>query len=247
MGITSGTGLVELGSIYDTDKQRRHKYLHSYDKYMKPYTDRPIKMFEIGILGGQSLLMWREYLHNQSEVYGIDITYERVMGGPNTLIEAGCIIDIVDQRNKHAVTDFCKQHGPFDIIIDDGDHQPLSQQMCFGALFQYVRPNGLYIVEDLHTSYNPERLRLDRTQISTIEVLKNLREIKNGYNTPIVSDFIEDHEIEYIKQNATFCDINRFDETQQAVIDVSTEEINRRLLANQQILPSELAFIGKTA
>merc|ERR1712176_800060 len=38
---------------------------------------------------------------------------------------------------------------PFDIIIDDGDHNPDSQQETLASLWQMVRPGGIYVVEDV--------------------------------------------------------------------------------------------------
>jgi len=229
--------LIEIGLKYETDKQNRHKYLFSYEKYMNPYREYPIKIFEIGIASGGSLLIWNEYLHNDSTIYGIDIVNPIQK---DDLINNGCIIEIVNQRSRADVTAFVEKHGTFDIIIDDGDHQPLSQQMCLGMLFKYVNPGGLYIIEDLHTSYNSVRLNMDHTEHSTIEVLKNLRD-----KEIIISDFMFDVEISYVVENTECCEINRYDTELQQTIDVTTLEINTRLSSNKQVIPSEIAFIRK--
>lgn len=42
---------------------------------------------------------------------------------------------------------------PYDIIIDDGSHMVRHVIASFEALFPYLRRGGLYIIEDLHTSY----------------------------------------------------------------------------------------------
>jgi hypothetical protein len=43
----------------------------------------------------------------------------------------------------------------FDIIIDDGGHTMNQQRISFMTLLSLVRSGGLYVIEDLETSYNP--------------------------------------------------------------------------------------------
>ena len=42
---------------------------------------------------------------------------------------------------------------PIDILIDDGGHTMKQQITTFNVLFDHVKMNGLYVCEDLHTSY----------------------------------------------------------------------------------------------
>jgi len=42
------------------------------------------------------------------------------------------------------------------IIIDDGSHVSEHVITSFHTLFPYLANNGIYVVEDLHTSYLPE-------------------------------------------------------------------------------------------
>lgn len=53
----------------------RH-YLGLYDRYLLAYRDKPIRLLEIGIAGGGSFPMWREYLGTQATLFGIDIVPE---------------------------------------------------------------------------------------------------------------------------------------------------------------------------
>ena len=47
--------------------------------------------------------------------------------------------------------------GPFDVIIDDGSHRSEHIRATFAILFPLLTPNGVYVVEDVQTSYWPER------------------------------------------------------------------------------------------
>lgn len=45
-------------------------------------------------------------------------------------------------------------HEPFDIIVDDGSHVPWHQLFTFEIMFEtWLKPGGLYIIEDIETSY----------------------------------------------------------------------------------------------
>jgi hypothetical protein len=44
-------------------------------------------------------------------------------------------------------------NGPFSIIIDDGSHVPSHQWKTFTYLWKSLAPGGLYIIEDVETSY----------------------------------------------------------------------------------------------
>ena len=43
--------------------------------------------------------------------------------------------------------------GGVDIVLDDGSHVASHQRISFDVLFKLLSEGGLYMVEDLHTSY----------------------------------------------------------------------------------------------
>lgn len=45
---------------YDTDKID-NRYLERYDPILKPWVNKKVKLLEIGIDKGGSLLLWRDY------------------------------------------------------------------------------------------------------------------------------------------------------------------------------------------
>lgn len=40
-----------------------------------------------------------------------------------------------------------------DVVIDDGSHHPYHQLRTFLFLFPYLPPGGIYVIEDVETSY----------------------------------------------------------------------------------------------
>ena len=66
------------------------------------------------------------------------------------------------------------KQGYFDVIIDDGGHSMKQQITSLTHLFEKVRSGGIYIIEDLETSYSsfPDCGYLVNT--TTIELIKRL-------------------------------------------------------------------------
>jgi hypothetical protein len=48
-------------SKYDTDKAKHTHYLRRYEEYFQPLLDQEIRLLELGIYHGGSLLLWRDY------------------------------------------------------------------------------------------------------------------------------------------------------------------------------------------
>jgi len=63
---------------------------------------------------------------------------------------AGLDLDFM-QKNLGEPVDW--ERGGWDIIIDDGSHVPRHQLITFTSLFPCVRPGGVYVIEDIESSY----------------------------------------------------------------------------------------------
>lgn len=137
----------DVGSTL-TDKFDSHDYAAAYSHYFRNIRDCPIKLLEIGVLFGGSLLMWENYFKN-AEIHGVDVTLDYVK---YDLKRAIChIADQSKPEDLLRVVNDCG--GSFDIIVDDGGHLMDQQIISFVTLFPYLNSGGIYIVEDLHTSY----------------------------------------------------------------------------------------------
>jgi len=143
----------DLQKYFLHGKHRRiSKWMHYfpvYETFFRSYRDRPIKLLEYGIGHGGSLQMWKWYFHRKSQIVGVDIK-ERC----KQLEEDRIHIRIGDQGLKETHDKIHEEFGPFDIIIDDGGHHMHEQIVTFECMFPRLKDGGLYIVEDLHTSYS---------------------------------------------------------------------------------------------
>lgn len=70
----------------------------------------------------------------------------------------------------------------FDIIIDDGSHVCADVINTFYALFSLLRPSGVYLVEDLHTSYCKRYGGSYLSKQSSMEFFKQLADLVNFYH-----------------------------------------------------------------
>ncbi|HKN55231.1 MAG TPA: class I SAM-dependent methyltransferase, partial [Amycolatopsis sp.] len=82
-------------------------------------------------------------------VFGLDYFDKSKVSGPRLTVLRG------DQNDPAQLEALAKEHGPFDIVIDDGSHINEHVLTSFHALFPHVRTGGFYVIEDLWTSYLP--------------------------------------------------------------------------------------------
>jgi len=142
-----------------------------YDKLFAPFQDKPITLLEIGVNRGRSLSVW-EFYFSQASIYGIDIKKRKEM---LDRIHRS-IVKMINQSDKKRLIKFAEEHGPFDIIIDDGSHMMSHQIASFEALWPHVTSGGLYVIEDTETSYVEKYIDSNPT---CVEYFKNLVDILN--------------------------------------------------------------------
>lgn len=123
-------------------------YFPIYHRHLEPFRRRPVRVLEIGVYraGGLDLLQW--YLGPQARIVGIDIdeAAQRAAADHHTVI-------LGDQEDPEFLRRVVADHGPFDVIIDDGGHTMRQQIVSVETLFGDLADGGVYVVEDTHTSY----------------------------------------------------------------------------------------------
>lgn len=150
--------LDEIGLRYGTDKaSNNHNFLDFYEQNLP---EKPKRVLEMGSYEGASLKMWRDF-YPDAQIVGVDIRE------PNDI--EGVLEYRINSRDVYAL----KKLGKFDIIIDDGSHMQLDQQVFLQfALANMLTEDGVFVMEDLHCSYWD--IMKDGSQQTTEEVLKEL-------------------------------------------------------------------------
>lgn len=148
-GIGGGMTLDEIAIKYNCDKSSlHHDYCRIYEMYLEKYRNEPISFLELGYggyddpnNGGESARMWREYFR-MAEITVVDLYWKDNV--PNGV---GFIHTSQDESTLSLLP---KQN----IILDDASHINYLTIASFRLLWDRLISGGLYIIEDLHSSYD---------------------------------------------------------------------------------------------
>ncbi len=174
--------MSELEQYFEANQQRlMHKYPHYFDiyeRYFSSYRNKKITIVEIGVSHGGSLQMWKWYFGNQATIWGIDIDPRCKM-----MEEENVHVLIGSQEDPDFLKQVYEKTGPIDILIDDGGHTQKQQKLSFDILFDCIRPTGVYLCEDTHTSYQNVYGGGHKRKGSFTEYAKNLIDQVNAYHS----------------------------------------------------------------
>ena len=144
-----------------------HSYTPAYHTLLKDIRLRPFIFLEIGIGNvelmngivnnykpGASLRMWRDYMP-AAQIFGCDIITsvlfeeDRIKTFYADQSDQGSLYNLYRQIYKESADSY------IDIIIDDGGHTMNQQVVTYEEMFPFLNDNGVYLCEDVHTSYWP--------------------------------------------------------------------------------------------
>jgi len=124
--------------------------MEEYDQVLEPWIQKDIRLLELGINRGGSLLLWRDYFQ-KAAIVGIDLKLpEGFKPGERIHLFQG------SQTDFSFLSDVAEKTAPdgFDIIIDDASHIGEFTKKSFWHLFDnHLKPGGLYIIEDWGAGY----------------------------------------------------------------------------------------------
>ena len=147
--------LITLAAHHGTDKLE-HGYIDAYARWFAGRRHEPLNLLEIGVGGydvpedgGNSLRMWRDYFP-RAVIHAIDIADKRQHAEGRVKIFQG------SQADPAFLVDVARRIGKLDIVIDDGSHVSDHVIASFTTLFPLLAEGGIYVIEDLHTSYWPQ-------------------------------------------------------------------------------------------
>jgi len=173
--------MQSLREIYESHEGRLlnkwEHYIDIYDQYFHKYRNKEIVFVEIGIAHGGSLQMWRTYFGEKATIIGIDVNPEcKKFEEGNTKIYIG------SQEDENFLQQLKLEIPQADILLDDGGHTMKQQITTFNVLFNHIKEDGIYVCEDLHTSYWFEYGGGYKKSKSFIEFSKNFIDNINGWH-----------------------------------------------------------------
>jgi len=150
-----GGRLAKLVTDLGSDKWGSHWYAQHYQHHFDPFRRKRVTLLEIGIGGdenplggGGSLRAWKQFFPHGS-IVGIDIHDKKAHDARRIRTYRG------DQADADFLRRVVAEIGVPDIIIDDGSHINDHVIASFEVLFPLLRDGGIYVVEDMQTSYWP--------------------------------------------------------------------------------------------
>lgn len=141
-----------------------HSYSPAYYELFKEKRGEITSLLEIGVgskavmkgivgdsyVPGASLRSWMEFFP-QAKIFGIDIDRsilfqeERISCFYGDQSSKESLLNAINDI-KNLMTD---ENYLFDIIIDDGSHVKEHMMLTYNTLYDFLRPGGLYIIEDI--------------------------------------------------------------------------------------------------
>lgn len=145
----------------ETDRGGWRGYDRVYSHYLNHMKNESFSLMEIGVHSGYGLLAWAKFFE-KATILGVEID-EKQWSGHYTKLR--------QQYNEYqkikinffnsTVADLWQQNigeQTFDVIIDDGSHLPKDQTNTLSVAWNYLKPGGLYFIEDISSRYfNPSK------------------------------------------------------------------------------------------
>jgi SAM-dependent methyltransferase len=142
--------LHDIAASFDTDKTESNTYIENFERHFGPLRQEPVKMLELGVFRGGSMLTWHEYFP-QGLIVGLDMLPNPIANMPDRMrFYQG---SQVDMQLLDRIAAECAPEG-FDIVLDDASHLGKLTRASYRNLFhKHLKPGGIYVVEDWGTGY----------------------------------------------------------------------------------------------
>jgi len=128
----------------------RH-YFPAYERHFEQWRDRSMMFLEIGVAKGGSLRMWQRYFGPYASIVGVDIDENCLK-----FESPGVHVKIGSQADLEFLGTLVDEFGPPDVVLDDGSHHMDDVITTFEFLYQRMRSNSVYMIEDLHGGFLEE-------------------------------------------------------------------------------------------
>jgi len=147
--------LVDIYSTYNGIPGLDHYLLYGpwYDENIHHLREtavqegRKVTILEIGVQSGGSTRVWKRYFRDLLDYVGLDIDPRCRMFQS---LDEGIRIVTGSQLDTTLLSKLCNEYGPFDLVIDDGGHTNEMMQTSLKSLWNCMKDDSVYAIEDLH-------------------------------------------------------------------------------------------------
>jgi hypothetical protein len=167
-----GVGTDKVGLPPGIWPAASHNYQWAYEKYLRSKRCDELKLLEIGLgcnmpysqshgsAEGRSIQLWLVFLPKAS--IGVfefekECAHNWFRTDPHNIgrdvLDSRVTVTTGNQLKAEDLLAAITTLGPQDVIIDDGGHSNMMQETTLRILLPYVRPGGVYILEDLQVSF----------------------------------------------------------------------------------------------
>lgn len=199
--LPKGEQLLDIVSHYNTDKHYTHGYFELvYNELFRPIRESCKIFMEVGIYDCESIKLWRDYFVN-AEIIGVEYNLPYSLQVLGDTSRERMIFEEGDQSKVEDLERIAQKYTECDVILDDGSHVMRDQQITLAKLFRSLKPGGIYVLEDLHTSIEIKKPECwmnwgDKTKTLTLDMLRTY--IETG---KIHSDYMTQEEMDYLNNN----------------------------------------------
>ena len=185
----------DKANIFKLNNKPGHGFSKYYEKNFEKFKNKKINILEIGSYAGGSAAAFVKYFSNIN-IFCFDINISNFKYKSKNIHVFGIDINNEKKINKIIKGIFLQYNfDGFDFIIDDGSHTLSDILIGLKFFFQYVKSNGIYIIEDFkHPNYYTNNKNINHIFID--KLLDNLQNKKIS----ISSVLTKNNQIDLINQ-----------------------------------------------
>lgn len=126
-------------------------YFEAYHNHWQRYRGKDVVFMEIGVQSGGKIPMLRDYFGPGLTYVGVDINNSTKKFESADWIH----IEIGSSEDPQFLAMLKQKYPKVDLFLDDGGHTMRQQRTAMKEMLPHVQPDGVYMCEDLSTSWSP--------------------------------------------------------------------------------------------
>lgn len=177
--------LATLALQHHTDKSCiAYDYADIYEQYIGHLREQPLTFLEFnaGLSGFFSRKMWDHYFTNpEAKLFFVAPHDEHILPFYQRYLFSAPSLELTPRTKTFMVNSNTSEGRAairhftqgFDVIIDSSTPSTDRQIACFKTLFEHVNPGGVYIIENIYSSYEKATPLIDERSSSDILLTRN--------------------------------------------------------------------------